>query len=778
MIRNFFNTAIRNLMRDRMANLANIIGMSLGMATFLVIILWVHDEFSYDRFHKDYRQTYKLVNNMGKGWFETSPFLLTEHLKQDFPEVDKTTREYSMTRLISYRDKHFRESCGFVDPDFFNIFSFPLLRGNSEHIFDIEKSVVISENMANKLFGNESPVGKYLDVAFRGKYLVSGIMKNLPENTTFQYDILFPLMDILKQKILNGDDIWGYDVQSYVKLKHGTDVDAFRAKMAGTCNKYDPRKGDFTCINDIQNIGELRLYARNGTQGILYVKILILIAIFILVIACVNFINFTTARSGIRNKEIGIHKVNGATRFSLVKKLTGEAVLISFLSMFIAFLLVTAILPDVNTLMDKKLSFSSFSWFWLVFIFVFIPLFTGIVSGIFPSLILSSLNPATTLSLKPLPSSTSAFLRKSLVVFQFSIAIIIMICSWITYRQLNLMLDKDLGFNKENILVFSNNRLLGKNYYAFRTELLRNSRISEVTYASSLPVNISNSNPVTKKGQSKDEGFFVKYARVGNDYFSLFGMKILEGRDFNGNFKGDSASCIVNEEFVRALAISNPVGSEIVLWGANLKITGVVKNFNAQSLHSGILPLLILPAMDPYTNFVFVKTADKPDPETIKFIRKCWTGFSGDYPFEYTMLTDRFRQQYGFDERLVNLFLYFTIISVFISMLGLYSLSTFMIRQLRRELAIRKVFGALPAGIARLLTTRIVRLILLSNLIAWPLAWIFGNRMLQTYSFRTEISPWIFIICGMLTVLLSLLIIGGHTLKAARQNPAEVLNNQ
>jgi len=259
---------VRSLLRHKTAHILNILGLSVGLATCIIIAMWVFDEMSYDKFHQDHEDIYILVNEMGNGWWYASPYVLTDHLKQDFPEVDKTVRIYTLNRLISYRDNQFREFCGFVDPAFFQVFNFPLVRGNPDHIFDVRRSVVLSERAAFKYFGDESPIGKYLEIANRGKYLVSGIMKNFPSNSTIQFDILFPFQDILQQRIDNGWTLWSYDLNAYIKLKPEADVELFRTKMAGTCKKYDPRPGIKKCVNDIQRIADRRLYRLNGTQGI------------------------------------------------------------------------------------------------------------------------------------------------------------------------------------------------------------------------------------------------------------------------------------------------------------------------------------------------------------------------------------------------------------------------------------------------------------------------------------------------------------------------------
>ncbi len=775
MITNFFITASRNFLRNKTGHALNIFGLAIGLATVILIAMWVYDELSFDRFHNDRQDIYVLVNEMGNGWWYASPYLLTEHLKEDFPEVEMTARVYTLNRLINYRENQFREFCGFVDPELFKMFNFPLIRGNVDHIFDVSRSVVLSERAAFKYFGDESPVGKYLEIANRGKYLVSGIMKNFPANSSIQFDILFPFQDILQQRIDNGWTLWSYDLNAYIKLKPEANVDAFREKMAGTCNKYDPRPGSKNCVNDIQRFDRQRLHILNGTPGIVYIYILSLIAGFILIIACVNFINLTTAYSSIRSKEIGIRKVNGANRSSLIRKFLGEAVLTSYVAMGIALLVVWGVLPDVNTIMGKEMSLASMLKSGFLVIVFLLPLITGIISGIFPAFVLSSLKPVESLSFSLSPSS-SGILRKSLVVFQFAIAIVIMICTWVTYNQLTFILNRDLGFTKENILVLRNNRTLAANFSAFQNEVIRDGNVDKITWAQSQPLQFTNNNTVYKKGQTSDDDIMVNDTWVGDGYIDLFNMQIVEGRDFYPSFLGDSTSCIVNEELVNLLDMDNPVGQTIYHFpGDTLKVIGVVKNFHAQSLHAAIPPVIILPNPQPTSRYVFIRVTPYADSTTIRHIHQCWSLFSGNYPFEIQYLTESFQRQYQSDAQLIKLFRYFTFIAIILSLLGLVGLAAFMIKQRTKEIALRKVFGASIVSISRYLSGKILILILLANLIAWPAAYMLSRYILEIYVYKTAIQLWMFLIVGMISMVLTFLVIGFHTFKAASRNPSESL---
>lgn len=776
MFRNFFISLVRNLSKNRMVHVTNLVGLSVGLATCILIAIWVEDELSYDRFHKDHKDIYLLVNEMGNGWWSASPFVLTDYLKRDFPEVELTTRTYTLNRLIHYGEKRFLEECGFVDPEFFKIFSFPVVRGIPDHLFDVRRSVVITERIAYTYFGEENPIGKYLEISNIGKYLVTGVMKDFPANSSIRYDILFPMQEIIDQLRQYPDALWSYEVLAYVKLKPGTDVNGFRAKLAGTCNRYDPRPGKNNCINDIQNITRLHLHALNGTPGILYIYILSLTGGFILLLACINFINLTTAYSSVRGKEIGIRKVNGAARSSLVRQFLGEALLTSYIAMGIALLLVYLILPDINTIMSKELSLGSGIGSWLLLFLFLIPMVTGFLSGILPAFIISSFQPAAIISSKPVPGSSAIWLRRSLVIFQFSIAIVIMICTWISARQLRYMLSKDLGFDKENILVFRNNRTLIANFDPFWEELLRDPGITCVSYAQSLPLRFTNNNTVYVQGQSTDDEVMVNDTWVGCDYVRLFGMAILEGRDFNRNFTGDSSSCLVNEEMVRVLNLTDPVGKTIYHFPEDtVKIIGVVRDFHAFSVHHNIPPVIILPNPTRYSAYIFVKTSSYPGPATIDHIKKCWLDYAGDYPFEYRFLTDHFQQQYTFDEQMMRLFRYFTVIAIIIALLGLYGLSVFMIRQRTREIAIRKVFGASVTSIIGHLSSRFLALIVLSNLIAWPVAFMLGRYLLATYAYKAKIPFWLYFLVGGITLGIAFSVVIFHALRAARTNPSETL---
>jgi len=767
---------LRNLRKNKSSQILNITGLALGLGTALLMAMWVWDEYTYDRFHTDPQQLYILTNELGSGWWYDSPPLLTEYLKEDFPEVNMTVRISDENWLIGYGDKQFREACGCVDPSFFRMFRFPVMKGDPDHLLDGRHSVVLSERAARKFFGDEDPLGKSMNVINRGNYVVTGIMENFPENSSLQYDILFPIDDVLQEKIEKGWDLWSYDIRAFIRLLPGTDVDAFRMKMAGTCNRYDPRPGPKTCRNDLQLFSSMRLHSLTGTPRIQYVAILMLTALFILLIASANFINLATATNSIRNREIGVRKVNGATKGLLIRYFLGESILTALIAMGIALLLVWGLLSEINILVGKQLTLSRFFSYPFLLIIVLLPMIIGIFSGIVPAFLLSSMKPVEALGSASTSRSRSGHLRKGLVIAQFVISVVIIICTWITYHQLHFMRERDPGFAKENILVFRNNRSMAANYPAFREEVLRHSQVSGVTWAQSLPFEFSNQNSIRLDAFRGGEEVMIHDNWVGDGYTALFGIPVTEGRDFHPHFRGDSTSCLVNEALVRLLGISDPVGKVLYHFPDDtLKIIGVMKDFHALSMHEEIPPVVILPRLSHHSRYLLVKLNPLADSTALVAIQALWKQFSGNYPWEYTTVNDLFLRQYQTEERISGLLFYVSLISILLALMGLFGLSAFTARQRTREIAIRKVSGATTLSVVGYLSNRFIRLILISNMIAWPVAFLLSRQMLSAYAYKTSVSFWLFALVTLITLFVSFLVILGHTLNAASKNPSETL---
>jgi putative ABC transport system permease protein len=770
MFKNYLKIALRVLKKHKAFSFINITGLAVGMACCVLILLWVQDELSYDKFHENNKRLYRLILKHEGKWFTASPWALAPILKEEYEEVTLCTRYANRSFIAAHGERSFYESVAFVDPDFFEMFTFPIIGGDPKALFPTINSAVITERTAKKYFGNEDPIGKALVIDTDTEITVTGIIKDVPSNSHMSFDILAPVK-IFGDKILTD---WSLGSNSYILLQENASPDVFKEKISGVIMKYDTRT-QAENIASIQPLLRIHLYDLRGGGNILYVYIFATIAVFILLIACINFMNLSTARGGIRAKEVGMRKVVGARRLNVIKQFFGESLLLSTIALCVAIGLVILLLPAFNNVAQKNLSLNSGNIASILLGLLGITLFTGFVSGSYPALFLSAFHPVRVIKGTYTKSSQKSMLRRALVVFQFTTAVVLIIGTVLVYKQLNFIRNKDLGFNRQQVLMVPLNNEIRTNLESFKNETLQLSSVVHVTSATNRPTRVGNINPVYWEGRGPDQYETFKFVGMGFDYIKTFEMEIVDGRDFSREFQTDPQNYIVNEEAVKFMKLENPVGKLFSIWDREGQILGVVKNFHSRSLHNEFEPLVLVLTRNWPHNFVFMRIRSENTSQTLKDLGGIWKKFAPNHPFNYSFLDEDFEALYQTDQRTGTLFRYFTILAIFISCLGIFGLAAFTAEQRTKEIGMRKVLGASISNLVALISREFLILLTLANVIAWPVAYILMDKMLSNYAYRTSMSVWVFLLAGVLAYSIALITVSYQALKAARTDPVNAL---
>jgi putative ABC transport system permease protein len=768
MLKNYFKVAFRTLVKHRIYSFINIAGLALGMGCCILILLWVQDELSFDRFHEKKDRLYLCVNKLDDGWSATSPWMLAPTLKNDFPEIEKSTRYTNKDLLVNYSDKRFFESIGFVDPDFLQMFSFPLIEGDPASALTAKSSVVISEQTAQKYFKGTTPIGKILQINQNMNFTVTGVMKDVPSNSTLQFDLLVPVQNI-------GEDListWFWETSAFVLLKEHVSVNDVRTKIAGTSQKYDKRVLNKFLINDLQLYVRGHLYGLNTTGSILYIVIFSGIAIIVLLVACMNFINLFTARSSVRGKEIGIRKVVGAGKKHIVLQFYGETLLISLIAFLLALVFVMLVLPSFNLFSEKQLSLNFVANPLPLLGSILIILFTTIFAGSYPALLLSTFHPIRIMSSTGSKKST---IRWMLVGIQFAVSMVMIVLTITMNRQLDYIQNKDLGFNREQVISIPLNDEFRKQYNVIKNRLLQCPGIIRVTSGTSSPNSIGNVNPVSWEGRNPNQFEYFNYVSVDYDYFETFEMEFAEGRPFSREFPTDRQNYIVNEAAIKFMKMDSPIGKMFSIWYNQGKIIGVVKNFNSRSLHDQIVPVVLTFNQYVQMNTAFVRVDPHNIISTIAVIEKTWKEFIPNYPFQYEFLDDMFRRQYTDDEKIRTLVQCFSGLAIFISSIGLFGLATFTAQRRTKEIGIRKVAGATIFNIVIFMLIDFFKWLVVATIVAVPIAYYALNKWLQNFAYRIEVTWWIFAVAGGIILLIALFTVSWQAIRAATVNPVEAL---
>lgn len=802
MLKNYFVTAYRNLVKNWSYSFINIIGLSVGLAASIFILLFVFHELSYDTFHKKSDRIYRAAvdGKMAKNTFiaAVTAAPMAEALLNEYPEIEKTVRvRKSGDWLVSHEDKTFNEEgILFADSTFFQIFTYKFIHGNPATALKNPESIVLTEKIARKYFGKTDVVGKSLRIeSDTTYYTVTGVIQNVPENTHMHFDMMASLntLDISRRTF------WiSHNFFTYVLLKEGTDPQALENKLDMLVEKYvgpdvqqalgvslDEFIGSGSSIRYfLQPVEDIHLhshleYELEANSHISYIYIFSIIAIFILLMASINYTNLATAKSASRSLEVGMRKVVGGTKRSLRFLFLIESVFLTLVSLFIAIVIVELLMPQYNNLVQLNLDINYFEeWYTIPGLIVLVTI-VGLMAGSYPAFFLSSFKPVTVLKGKLKQGAKSSLVRKILVSSQFLLSIIILLATYTVYEQLNYMQNKELGFNKENILVLKRSDGLRNNMEAFKQEVAKNPKITAVSNAITMPGRNFSKNSFFIPGSNTTK--LMNQAWISYDYNKVFDFKMKSGRFFSRDYPSDSSAIIINEAAVKNLGFEeDPVG-KIIHYpsGPNgemmeMNVIGVVKDFHYKSMHSPIEPACFNIMRGNWEGFVFLKINPEKKTETINFVKRTWKEFSS-YPFQYFFFKNDFNRLYKTEKRTSVILILFSILSILIASLGLIGLISFTTMQRQKEIGIRKAFGSSTRNIILLLNREILLLIIYSTIIAWPVTYYITHKWLQDFSYRTELNYTMFLLIPAGILLLSLLVVTVRSGKAAMKNPAHTL---
>ncbi len=789
MFRNYLVIAFRNITRHFSVSFMNMAGLSIGLACTMLIFLWVTDELNFDRFHKNADLIYRVEEDQhysnGAYHVQVTPWPSGPVWRDQIPEIKDACRITGAGSFLFTRNEKsfYEEKVSAVDSSFFEIFSFELVKGNPKKALTQPGSIVISDEMASKYFGTEDPVGQTLLVNTKEVFQVTGVMKKMPLNSTINQDFLVPF-DYMKKSQWYSDNWGNNSITTYVMLRPNVETSQVNAKLTGIVRQHNPQSTtDFV----IAPLTRLHLHSHwgfgNKPGAILNVWIFSSIAILVLVIACINFMNLSTARSVSRAREIGVRKINGAHRTTILFQFFGESLLMSFLSMIIAFFLVSVLLSAFNTISGKEFHMTDLLTLRFAGGMAVITILTGLLAGTYPALVLSGFRPISTLKGNFSSGSTGVAFRKVSVTIQFALSIMLIAGTLVIYRQLHLMQSQKLGYDKENLLYLPLRGDLKNSYPLIKEELLHEPSVKYITAGLDLPQQIgSNSDNASWEGKPSETDILISMSSVDFDYVETMGIEMKAGRTFSKAYPGDvshdtSANFIINETMEKIMGQENAVGASLK-FGSYGTIVGVMKDFNFQSLHNKIEPLAISMWGQPFWNFMYIRVNPGNLTETMKQLENAWKRVMPAYPFDYHFVDQDFDNMYRTEERMGILMNYFAVFAILIAAIGLFGMATFTVEQKTREVGIRKALGAPAATIFRLFTWQFLQLLLLATVISVPVSWYLMSNFLKNYSYHTNLNAWIFGISAAITVVVAMAAISFQTIRAIRTNPAETLKHE
>lgn len=786
MFKNYLKTALRNLWKNKFYSSLNIMGLAIGLAVGIMILMWVIDEFSYDRFHRNSKNIYTVISNLPSGdnkqSFDYVPGSIAPYSLREVPGVQKAVRvtPNSDFRLLGYGEKEFVEKkMAYADPSIFTVFDFKLLKGNIKDPFPNNNAVIISSSTAKKYFGNEDPIGKILQADKKQNFTVQGVMKDFPENSSVKFDILFPFDILIKRFVPNDawkslENDWGnYNYMTFLLVSPNADINAIETKLTQLQRKHN--QFDKGSTYSLQPLEKKHLYAADGSSSALQmVNIFLVIAVLLLLIAGINYVNLSTARSMLRSKEVSIRKIVGANRVQLFFQFIYETAILFIISSVVAIGIIYVSMPLYNELSGKNMQFSLADMnVWAIIGIVILT--TLALSSIYPALLLSSFKPLQALKGKLSFGVGNSAFRKILVTSQFVFSIGLIISTIIIGRQMNYIREKEIGYDKTNVFAFEAGNMQ-THYDAVKAELLRQPGILGVTGANELIVNASSITGDTDwDGKKPNQMFMIHPIGVDKDFLSFFKIPLVEGTGYTGA-KSDSTKFILNETAVRDAGIKDPIGKRFKLWGTEGTIAGVVKDFHFLSLKQKIEPAIFYYSL---TNPAFyVKTTGRDAAKAIAVSKNFWSKYNAGFPFEYNFLDETYDRMYKSDQQAGVLFRGFAAIAIIISCLGLLGLATYTAQTRIKEIGIRKVLGASTLNIFNMLNKDFIKLVFIALVIASPVAWLYMNKWLQDFEYRIDIGWWIFILAGVVALLIALLTVSYQAIKAAISNPVKNLRTE
>ena len=810
MIKNYLKIAWRNLIKNKAFSIINITGLAIGLSCFLLIALYVMDELSYDRFYPNVDRIYRIHSDIKFGGSDlhmpVTSDMMGQLLKKDYPQVEEYTRIYTFRGdvLIRKGNEFIDEGkVANVDSTFFKVFELPVIAGNTQTALIEPNTVVITESTAKKYFGSTNVIGKTIETKDSKNpfYKITAVIKDISRNAHFHFDFLFSMKNV--------DYQWGqltsHNFYTYVRLRQGTDYKAFEKNFSQYIEKYVlPEAKKFMQINNMDEfekagnslvysmmpLTKIHLYSDRSFElspggNIQYVYIFSAVALFILLIACINFMNLTTARSANRAREVGIRKVLGTQRKFLVSQFLFESTVMVLFSLLIAVVIVYAVLPLFNDVANKQMNITSLFTPYILPLLIVLPFLVGLMAGSYPAFFLSAFRPIEVLKGKLNLGSKSGGLRSVLVVFQFATSIILIIGTIVVYEQLNFIQTKNLGYNKNQVLIIDGVSLLKDNVNAFKNEVLQMPGVVSGTMSGYLPVSNtyrSDNTYSTEAVMNSKNALDMQNWNIDYDYIKTLGMQIIKGRNFSRDFGSDSTATIINETAAKLLGFNDPLGKKLYKstdaqgHTQSFTVIGVVKDFNFETLHQDVGPLVFL--LGGGAGFGAFKINASESSLLIAQIQSKWKSLSSGLPFSYRFLDDSFDEMYRAEQRAGKVALIFSVLAIFIACLGLFGLATFIAEQRTKEIGIRKVLGASVNGIVRMLSKDFMKLVGIAFLVAAPLAWWAMHTWLQDFAYRIKIEWWMFAFAGLTALVIALLTVSFQAIKAAIANPVKSLRTE
>jgi putative ABC transport system permease protein len=786
MIKNYFTTTFRNLWKNKGYSFLNIAGLAIGITCAALIFLWVENELTFNHYFSNRDNLYKIKDHQtydGTTFtFDATPGRLGQAIKTEIPGIKNTARStWGNQSLFSLGDKNIYEQGNYVDSGFLSMFQLEFIKGNAATAFSQLYSIIITEKMAEKFFDTTEALGKTLKVDDKQNYMVTGVIRNLPENVSFQFDWLAPF------KIFEDQNSWlqrwgNNGVITYVETQPNADIAAINRKLYN----FLETKGDgLNAKFSIYPLNRWRLYDNfvNGkeVQGrIKYVNLFSLIAWIILIIACINFMNLSTARSEQRAREVGVRKVLGAGKRKLITQFIGESIFMALLSTLLAVVIILILLPAFNSLVEKQLSLNLFDPIHIGALLT-ITIICGLIAGSYPAFYLSSFNPVMVLKGLKIQSSGGAnFIRKGLVIVQFSVSVILIISTILIYQQIQFVKNRDLGYNKQNLISLQLQGKMKSNFNAIKNDLLAAGVIKNASLSDNEVLQLgSNTGDFGWQGKDPGKQILITVQGVSPEYISTMGMKLKEGRDFYPDAKSDSSNIIINEALAKLLNKKEVTGSIISRdSGTQYTVVGVINDFVYNNMYTSSAPLILF-SDTSNTNFLTVRlSANENLPAALAKIENVIKANNPGFPFEYHFIDDQFDKLFKTETLTGKLAGVFAVLAVFISCLGLFGLAAYTAERRTKEIGIRKVLGASSRRLAGLLSKDFLQLVVISCLIAFPLAWWMMNNWLDNYAYRIKINWMIFLVAGLLAIAIALITVSFQAIKAALANPVESLRSE
>ncbi len=797
MLKNYLKIALRNIKKYKAYSFINIIGLAVGIVCCILISLYVLDELSYDKFNKNYSQIYRVEAeakiegrdlNMAR-----TPAPLGATLVNEFPNVIQYARFMPTSNmLIRYKNNVFNETKFFwADSTLFNVFTMPFIEGNPKTALVQPHTVVLTESLAKKYFGNKDPMGKIMNFEDGTPYTVTGVIKDCPANSHFHYDMFASMSSAEFGK----SNFWfNNNFYTYIVLRKGASVSSVESKFPALIKKYGGpqlykatgvpyddwlKKGNSYKFY-LEPITSIHLYSHlenelEPNSDIKYIYIFSIIALFILLIACINFMNLSTARSSTRSKEVGVRKVLGSNKSQLIKQFLAESFLLTIISFFIAVTLAEILLPAFESLAGKQLHTNYLNNWITIPVLLITIIIVGLIAGSYPSFFLSSFQPVKVLKGK-VRGNKGNLLRSGLVVFQFAISIVLFVGTFIVYSQLKYIQNTKLGFDKNHILVIQRAWALGTNTKAFKQELIKNPGIISASNTNDLPGKPFSETLFHAENSPASVNKILVFMSADQEFAKTMEISLKAGRYFSKEHPSDSLAAVVNESTVKVLGLKDPIGKRIYFVGRKdpFTIIGVLKDFHYESLHEKIRPLVILPKRG-LTAYLPVRLSSNNINSTIAFIKSEWKKFVPGKPFEYYFLDVDLEHLYQSEQKIGEIFTVFSVLAIFIACLGLFGLAAFTAERRTKEIGIRKALGSSVTGIIFLLSKEFTKWVLIANIIAWPVAYFFMNNWLKDFAYRINMNPWVFLLSGVLTLVIALSTVSIHAVKAAKANPIKSL---